>query len=57
MSDLQIMPTDIIPMVDKAWGVSFGRVRTNTNAIAKIGLLPYNRKLIFHPDMIKHDIK
>ena len=51
------MPTDIIPMVDKAWGVSFGRLRKNTNDIAKIGLLPYNRKLIFHPDMIKHDIK
>ena len=35
MSYLQNMPNDIIPLVNKAWEVSFVRVHTNIIAIVE----------------------
>ena len=37
LSGLQMMPTDIISLVNKSWEVSFGRVRTNKKFISKRG--------------------
>ena len=46
--DLKIMPTDIIPLVNKARYVSFGCVRKNKNTISKRVWFPYNRNLLLH---------
>ena len=51
VSDLQILPTDIIPLVNEAWKLSFGRQSTNKVAIAERGWFPYNYNLLLHPDI------
>ena len=51
LSGLQMMPTDIISLVNKAWEVSFRRVRTNKNSISERGWLPYKRNLLLNTDI------
>jgi len=51
ISSLSIQPTDIIPLVNKAWDASFARVDSNKKAIAERGWFPYNRALLLHPDI------
>ena len=49
--DLQLLKTDIIPLVRKAWPMAFGRIRNNLNAISERGWNPYNRNLLLHPSL------
>ena len=41
-----LQPTDIIPLINKAWKQSFARVDKNRNAIADRGWNPLNRNLL-----------
>jgi hypothetical protein len=49
--ELQLLPTDIIPIVNVANAKSFANVKTNKHAIATRGWFPYNRNLLLHPDI------
>jgi hypothetical protein len=51
ISDIGIMPTDIMVIVNQAWDKSFARVHTNKKAIAERGWFPYNRILLDDPDL------
>ena len=61
IQDMQIAPTDIIPLVNNAWDVSFARMEKNKKAIYERGWFPFNRNLLLHPDirasMTEEDIK
>jgi len=41
-----IEPYEIIPIINWAWGVSFGRVATNKNEIVQRDWWPFNRNLL-----------
>ena len=43
-----IEPYEIIPIINSAWPTSFGRVKTNQNAISERGWYPWNRNLLLH---------
>lgn len=47
--DLEILPTDIIPMVNYAWSGSFANLASNLEAIVERGWSPLNRNLLLHP--------
>jgi hypothetical protein len=47
--ELQILPTDIIPIVNFANSKSFANVDGNKRAIAERGWFPYNRNLLLNP--------
>jgi len=51
ISDLGIMSTDIMVLVNQAWKRSFARVSENKKAVAERGWFPYNRILLDHPDL------
>jgi hypothetical protein len=51
ISDMGIMPTNIMVIVNDAWVQSFVRVNTNKKALAKRGWFPYNHILLDHPDL------
>lgn len=52
ISDLGILPTDIMILVNQAWKWSFARVvSANKKAVADRGWFPYNRILLDHPDL------
>ena len=46
-----LQPTDIIPLINKAWKQSFARVEKNRNAIADRGWNPLNRNLLLDPSI------
>jgi hypothetical protein len=50
---LEILPTDIIPMVNYAWAGSFDNTITNIKAILERGWYPLNRMLLLHPEIRK----
>jgi hypothetical protein len=53
---LEILPTDIIPLVNFAWSGSFNNTVTNVKAILERGWFPLNRMLLLHPEIQKkHD--
>jgi hypothetical protein len=43
-----LSPTDIIPLVNRAWAASFATVDTNKKAIYDRGWYPLNRNLLLH---------
>jgi hypothetical protein len=49
--ELEILPTDIIPIVNYAWNGSFDNVETNKKAILERGWFPLNRMLLLHSDI------
>ena len=51
LSDLQIMPTDIISLFNNAWEVSFGRVCTNKISISERGWFPYKINSLLNTDI------
>ena len=51
LGHMELVPTDIIPMVNKAWPVSFGCEITNKKAICDRGWYPYNRNLLNNEDL------
>ena len=48
---MELVPTDIIPMVNKAWDVSFGCEIANKKAVCDRGWFPYNRNLLNNEDL------
>jgi hypothetical protein len=50
---LEILPTDIIPIVNYAWNGSFDNVETNKKAILERGWFPLNRMLLLHSEIRK----
>ena len=48
-SELELLPTDIIPMIGKAWDTSFADVEGNKAAIAERGWFPLNKNLLLNP--------
>ena len=51
--NLEILPTDIIPLVNASWSQSFARVKSNQKAIAQRGWNPLNRNLLMLPEIRK----
>jgi hypothetical protein len=47
--ELEIVPTDIIPLICFAWNHSFAIKSTNVQAILERGWFPLNRALLLHP--------
>jgi hypothetical protein len=45
---LQLLKTDIIPLVNRAWPGSFGNIEGNKKALAERGWYPYNRNLLLN---------
>ena len=58
---LQLVPTDIIPLVNLCWDDSFANVRTNKKAIVERGWAPFNRNLLLNKEiratMIENDVR
>lgn len=50
IADLEIVPTDIIPMINDSWAESFADVEGNKTAIFERGWFPLNKILLLHPD-------
>jgi hypothetical protein len=50
---LEIIPSDIIPIVNYAWSGSFDNVDTNIKVILERGWCPLNRMLLLHPEIRK----
>jgi hypothetical protein len=48
----QILPTDVIPIVNNAWACSFARTSRRRQALAERGWNPCNRSLLFHKDVL-----
>jgi hypothetical protein len=53
MAKLELIPYDIIPIVNYAWKGSFDNVENNKKAIVDRGWYPLNRMLLLHPDLCK----
>jgi hypothetical protein len=49
MTDVDLVPTDIIPLVNYAWECSFCKVESNKRAICDCGWYPLNRCLLLEP--------
>jgi hypothetical protein len=52
---LTINAWDIIPLLNKVFQHSYGRVPTNLKATSERGWCPANRKLLSHPDLLPND--
>jgi hypothetical protein len=52
---LEILPTDIIPMVNYAWAGRFDNTMINIKAILEGGWHPLNRMLLLHPKVRKNN--
>jgi hypothetical protein len=52
---LVIQPHDIMPILNRCFGHSFGRKQTTKNATSDRGWCPANRKLLSHPDLLPDD--
>ena len=48
---LQILPTEIMMMINHAWPLSFGNVRTNKKAIEERGWCPFNGSLLLDEEI------
>ena len=47
-----LINTDIVPLVNKAWNASFVRIDKNRNAIAERGWGPCNRNLLLYKEIL-----
>ena len=45
-SEIELILTDIMPMIHKAWNKSLADVKSNQEAIVEHGLSPLNRNLL-----------
>ena len=46
ISDIEILPSDIIPIVNHAWNKSFADVPGNKEAVVQRGWFPLNKNLL-----------
>jgi hypothetical protein len=49
MTDLDLVPSDIIPLVNYTWDWSFAKIDSNKKAINDCGWFPFNRNLLLNP--------
>ena len=42
IGDMELLPTDIITLINKAWVNSFSEVESNRKSIVERGWFPYN---------------
>ena len=54
---LNLLRTDVIPIVNYAWKRSFAKERTNLKAISDRGWGPLNRILLSHPEIKSTNLK
>ena len=45
--------TDLIPMINEAWTLSFARVQNNKKAISERGWCPLNRNLLLYKELLQ----
>ena len=48
-SELELVPTDIMPMINYGWSNSFGDLQENCEALASTGWNPLTKVLLLHP--------
>ena len=48
---MELVPTDIIPLLNYTWKYSSAQVETNKKAIYERGWHPYNRNLLLYPEL------
>ena len=53
---ITLSKTDIVPLVIRAWALSFGRIQPNKIAIARRGWGPLNRALLTNKEILKTKI-
>ena len=51
IGDMELLPTDIIPLINTAWVNSFSEVESNKKAIAERGCFLYNRNLLMQEQL------
>ena len=51
IGEMELLTTDIIPIINKGWVNSFAEVEPNKKAIAELGCFPYNRNLLIHKQL------
>ena len=51
IGDMELLPTDIIPLINKYWVHSFAEVESNKKSIAERGWFPYNQNLLMHKQL------
>ena len=49
--DMDLLPTDVVPLINKAWKTPFSGVESNKKYIAERGWFPYNQKLPMHKQL------
>lgn len=52
-ADRKFKPTDIVPIVNKAWPATFGDVSKGRKTLVVRGWNPCNRALLSHPEVVK----
>ena len=61
IGDIELIPTDIIKIINKAWVKSFAEVEPNKKSSSECRWFPYNWNIIMHKQlhytMIMKDIK
>ena len=53
VAEIEILPSDIIPIINDAWNHSFADTRGNQQAIVQRGWFPLNRNLLLLPELRK----
>ena len=53
VSEVEILPTDIIIIVNSAWNKSFSDIKGNKEAIVQRGWFPLTRNLLLLPELRK----
>ncbi len=53
MENPTLCSTDIIPIINEAWILSFARVQNNKKAISKRGWGPMNRNLLLNKNLLQ----
>ena len=50
--ELKIIQEDVMPLLNRIFEKSYGRVESNLRALSDCGLNPPSRKLLDHPDLV-----
>ena len=48
---MELLPTDIVLLINKDWVNSFAEVESNKKSIAEYGWFPYNQNLLMHKQL------
>jgi hypothetical protein len=53
VAEVEILPSDIIPIVNYAWNYSFADIKGNKEAIVQRGWYPLNKNLLLNKEIRK----